>query len=57
MSGKNLPISSARLKKTAAQTQFDTIRVPDWDYHPQWSTEEGLKEMVKWYMDTKNLNS
>ena len=52
LTGKNLPISSARIKKTAAQTQFDTVRVSEWKFHPQWDTEEGLRDMVKWYLKT-----
>jgi nucleoside-diphosphate-sugar epimerase len=54
LTGKNLPISSARLKKTAAQTQFDTLRVSEWDYRPNWTTEDGLRDMVKWYLENKN---
>ena len=57
ITGKNLPISSARLKKTAIQTHFETNRVSGWDYQPEWSTEQGLRDMVKWYLETKNLNS
>ena len=56
MTGKNLPISSTRLKKTAAQTQFETVRVSEWNYKPKWSTEEGLREMVTWYLKTKNAD-
>jgi nucleoside-diphosphate-sugar epimerase len=54
ITGKNLPISSVRLKKTASQTQFETVRVPDWNYRPEWSTVEGLREMVKWYLESKS---
>jgi nucleoside-diphosphate-sugar epimerase len=57
ITGKNLPISSARLKKTAAQTQFDTINVQEWQYNPAWSTEEGLRDMVKWYLEDRNSKS
>ena len=56
ITGKNLPISSTRLKKTVAQTQFETVRVSEWNYKPEWSTEEGLREMVKWYLETKNAD-
>jgi len=51
--GKNLPISSARLRKTASQTQFETIRIPDLQYQPGWNIVQGLREMVKWYLETK----
>jgi nucleoside-diphosphate-sugar epimerase len=57
LTGKNLPISSARIKKTAAQTQFETVRVSEWKFNPQWDTEEGLKDMVKWYLKTKYKES
>ena len=53
ITGKNLPISSARLKKTAAQTKFDTVRVSEWDHHPEWTTEQGLINMVNWYKETR----
>jgi nucleoside-diphosphate-sugar epimerase len=56
ITGKNLPISSARLKKTAAQTQFETVKVAEWNYNPEWSTVDSLKEMVKWYLSTKNVD-
>ena len=54
VTGKNLPISSARLRKTAAQTKFETERVSEWNFFPKWSTEEGLKDMVNWYMNLRN---
>ncbi len=53
LTGKNLPISSSRLRKTAAQTQFETIRVPDWQYQPGWNIVQGLREMVNWYLESK----
>ena len=56
VTGKNLPISSARLKKTAAQTKFETVRISEWNFKLEWSTEEGLSDMVKWYMENKNLD-
>jgi len=54
LTGKNLPISSTRIKKTAAQTQFETTRVAEWMYKPESSTEEGLRDMVNWYLHTKD---
>jgi len=53
ITGKNLPISSARLKKTAAQTKFDTVKVSEWDHHPEWTTEQGLINMVNWYKEIR----
>jgi len=53
VTGKNLPISSARVKKMfTAQTKFEADRVHDAGYEPQAPLPDCIARMVKWYLET-----
>lgn len=50
ITGKNLPISSARINKLAvANTQIDASKVHELVDPPATSVTDGIQEMVKWY--------
>ncbi|MFZ5972410.1 MAG: NAD-dependent epimerase/dehydratase family protein [Bacteroidota bacterium] len=49
LTGKNLPISSARIKKLATQTHHSARKIFSEGFVPQYSTIDGLKKMVEWY--------
>ena len=52
LTGKNLPISGARIKKLAkAQTQFESTKIRDAGYQQKVELREGIKRMVKWYLE------
>ncbi len=51
LTGKNLPISGARVHKLfAAQTKFEASKAREAGYEPSISLEEGIDRMVKWYL-------
>ena len=45
--GKNLPISSVRVKKFCAVTQFDATKAEATGFQPVFTLEEGLERMLK----------
>lgn len=47
--GKNLPISSARIKKLGTQTYHSAKKIFDEGFKPDFTTREGLVKMVAWY--------
>jgi GlcNAc-P-P-Und epimerase len=49
LTGKNLPISSARVKKLATETQHSAKKVKQSGFQPKFTTREGLVKMVNWY--------
>jgi GlcNAc-P-P-Und epimerase len=49
LTGKNLPISTARIKKLGTQTQHSAQKLFAEGFNPQHSTIDGLKKMVEWY--------
>lgn len=53
LTGKNLPISSARIKKLGTATHHSARKVLSEGFQPQYSTTEGLKKMVDWYKGEK----
>jgi nucleoside-diphosphate-sugar epimerase len=53
LTGKNLPISSARIKKLGTSTHHSAKRVFSEGFQPRYSTIEGLKKMVDWYKSEK----
>ena len=53
LTGKNLPISSARIKKLGTSTHHSAKKVFSEGFHPRYSTIEGLKKMVDWYKSEK----
>lgn len=46
---KNLPISSARIKKLGTSTHHSAKKIFSQGFKPQYSSTEGLKKMVEWY--------
>jgi len=51
LSGKNLPISSARIKKIATTTHFEVHNLQAYKEAPNRSVESGIREMVRWYLN------
>lgn len=49
LTGKNLPISTSRIKKLGTQTYHSAKKLFDAGFKPQYSTIDGLKKMVEWY--------
>lgn len=51
LTGKNLPISSARVHKLfAAQTKYEASKARDAGFEPGISLEGGIDRMVKWFL-------
>jgi nucleoside-diphosphate-sugar epimerase len=50
LTGKNLPISTARMKKLCTQTKFEADRVAAAGFKPKVPLEDGIDRMVKWYV-------
>ncbi len=53
VTGLNLPISSARIKKLGTSTHHSAKKIFSEGFSPRFSTIEGLKKMVEWYKLTK----
>jgi GlcNAc-P-P-Und epimerase len=53
VTGKNLPVSSARVKKLATQTYHSAAKLFDLGFRPTYTTVQGLEKMVDWYKATK----
>lgn len=49
LTGKNLPVSSARIKKLGTQTYHSAEKIFGLGFEPTFSTIDGLKKMVAWY--------
>ena len=49
ITGKNVPISTSRVKKLATETYHSAKKVFQEGFKPQYSTREGLVKMVTWY--------
>lgn len=52
LTGKNLPISTSRIKKLGTQTYHSAKKLFDEGYTPKYTTYDGLKKMVEWYKAT-----
>jgi nucleoside-diphosphate-sugar epimerase len=50
ITGKNLPISSARVKKLCTQTKFEADRVRQAGYSPRFTLQQGIENMARWYV-------
>ncbi|MEM1184518.1 MAG: NAD(P)-dependent oxidoreductase [Planctomycetota bacterium] len=52
LTGKNLPVSTARIKKLfVAQTKYEADKVLATGYQPKVSLAEGIDRMVRWYLE------
>ena len=47
--GKNLPISTARIKKLGTSTHHSAKKMFSTGFQPRFSSVEGLRKMVDWY--------
>lgn len=51
LTGRNLPVSSARIKKLASfQTKFEADKLGAAGFRPKISLSEGIRRMVSWYL-------
>lgn len=58
LTGKNLPISSARVKKLfAAQTKFEADKILAAGYRPKVALSEGIAKMTRWYAEQGRYQS
>lgn len=53
VTGKNLPISSARIKKLGTPTHHSAQKIFSEGFKPSFTTIDGLQKMVKWYKSSK----
>jgi GlcNAc-P-P-Und epimerase len=53
ITGKNLPISTSRIKKLSTATHHSAKKLFSKGFVPQYSTQEGLEKMVAWYKSQK----
>jgi nucleoside-diphosphate-sugar epimerase len=49
LTNKNLPISSARIKKLGTSTHHSAKKIFSEGFNPQYSSADGLRKMVEWY--------
>jgi len=54
LTGKNLPISTARIKKFCTTTHHKADKIFKEGFNPKFTIEEGLHKMIKWYL-TENI--
>jgi nucleoside-diphosphate-sugar epimerase len=50
LTGRNLPISSARIRKLCTQTRYESDKILATGYTPRVTLREGIDRMVKWYL-------
>jgi nucleoside-diphosphate-sugar epimerase len=53
LTGKNLPISSARIKKLGTSTHHSAKKLFSEGFKPAFTTIDGLRKMVEWYKSSK----
>lgn len=53
ITGRNFPISTARIRKLGTQTLHSAKKIFSEGYSPRYTTVEGLKRMVEWYVSRK----
>lgn len=54
LTGRNLPISTARIKKLGTQTFHSAEKIFKEGFMPKYSSVDGLKKMVEWYKSEQN---
>jgi len=53
ITGKNLPVSGARIKKMAkSQTQYESKTIREAGFEQEISLREGIERMVHWYVES-----
>ncbi len=53
LSGKNLKISSKRVKKLITQTNHSAAYIRELGFKPKYSIEFGMEKMIRWYLNRK----
>lgn len=53
---KNLPVSSARIKKLSTETHHSARKIFEEGFKPEFTTVDGLRNMVLWYKSVNKLN-
>jgi nucleoside-diphosphate-sugar epimerase len=53
MTGRNLTVSSARVKKFNSTTQHLAEKIIKDGFLPKYKNDEGLEKMVSWYLKQK----
>lgn len=53
VTGKNFPISTARIKKLGTQTYHSAEKIMKAGFKPTYTTLEGISKMVAWYKEIK----
>lgn len=56
VTGKDLPISTSRIKKFCTETYHKAEKVANIGYEPKYSNVQGLQNMVAWYLKKLNEN-
>jgi nucleoside-diphosphate-sugar epimerase len=50
ISGRNLPISTARIRKMSAETRFESDKILQAGFRPKMTLIEGIERMTRWYL-------
>jgi GlcNAc-P-P-Und epimerase len=53
LSGKNMSISSKRVKKFCTQTNHGAQKIREMGFIPRVSVQDGMQKMIRWYLSTK----
>lgn len=53
LSGKNMSISSKRVKKFCTQTNHGALKISEMGFQSKVSIEDGMQKMIRWYLSTK----
>jgi len=56
ITGKNLPISSMRVKKLATETYHQSPKIMKSGFIKKYSTTQGIEKMVDWYLEKKKTS-
>lgn len=56
VTGKDLPISTSRIKKFCTETYHKAEKMATQDFKPTFTNVEGLQNMVAWYLNKLNEN-
>lgn len=53
LTGKNMSISSKRVKKFCTQTNHGASKIREMGFQPRVSMQDGMQKMIRWYLSTK----
>jgi nucleoside-diphosphate-sugar epimerase len=57
ISGRNLPISTARIRKMSAQTKFESDKIRQAGFQPKMTLIDGIDRMTRWYLSEGRYHS